>query len=157
MPTRLLKVLQETFTEELLEQVFGPTPAILYGEGYGAGIQKGGNYRPDVAFILFDVLIDDLWLGFENVEEIASSLGIASVPIVMVSTLNHMIRHMSETLLYSFLSGTAVMEGVVGTPLIPLLDRRGGRLIVKLKTEDLHQLAVATGLAAVPDPLPMAA
>ncbi len=34
-----------------------PTQAILYGEGYGAGIQKGGTYRADKSFILYDVLI----------------------------------------------------------------------------------------------------
>ena len=33
----------------------------LFGEGFGAGIQKGGVYRPDMAFILFDVLIDGKW------------------------------------------------------------------------------------------------
>lgn len=159
MPTRLLKALQETFTEELLEQVFGETPAILFGEGYGAGIQKGGIYRPDVAFILFDVWINDFWLEYVNVHGIGDQLGIETVPVVSTSnTLNQMIQYMAETELHSLIADTkTTMEGVVGTPLVPLLSRRGGRIVIKLKTEDLYQLALAQDLKSVPVSLPLAA
>lgn len=149
MPTRLLKALQETFTEELLEQTFGATPAILFGEGYGAGIQKGGIYRPDVAFILFDVWID-VWLAYENVIEIGEQLGIDVVPVVGRMSLMHQIRTMIQAQLVSSVAQTySFMEGVVGTPLIPLNDRRGGRIIVKLKTEDLYGLALAKHITTI--------
>mgnify|MGYP007071629025 FL=1 len=61
IPTFLLTRLEQLFSgntnEELFEQKFGETPAMLFGEGYGAKIQKGGgNYLDSVDFILFDVL-----------------------------------------------------------------------------------------------------
>ena len=59
IPAHLMNKLIEMFggetNEELFEQKFGETQVILFGEGYGAKIQKGGgNYRSDVSFILFD-------------------------------------------------------------------------------------------------------
>lgn len=52
IPANLVTKLTELFlndaTEELFEQIFGEKPVILFGEGYGAKIQKGGgNYIPD--------------------------------------------------------------------------------------------------------------
>lgn len=59
-----------------------PYPITLYGEGYGARIQKGGgNYRPDsVSFRLFDVFIGDKWLNLDAVKDIAERAGILTVP-----------------------------------------------------------------------------
>src|SRR5688572_17144881 len=58
MPVFLLQKLQDLFPEELMEQAFQNTEVVLYGEGYGAKIQKGGgNYRQDQSFILFDVKV----------------------------------------------------------------------------------------------------
>ncbi|KKL53664.1 hypothetical protein LCGC14_2273140, partial [marine sediment metagenome] len=51
-----------------------PYPITLYGEGYGARIQKGGgDYRKggDVSFRLFDVLIGETWLRRVDVEDVA--------------------------------------------------------------------------------------
>ena len=54
-----------------------PTVLPLYGEGYGAKIQKGGgNYQQDQDFVLFDVKcmtgccnadVEDAWLGIDVV------------------------------------------------------------------------------------------
>ena len=45
-----------------MQEVFG-CDVCLYGEGYGAKIQKiGGNYRADQDFILFDVKVGEWWL-----------------------------------------------------------------------------------------------
>ena len=81
IPTNLMYALNDKFmgvvNEELFEQKFGETQVTLYGEGYGAKIQKGGGlYREDVGFILFDVLIGDTWLERENIEDIAKSFNI---------------------------------------------------------------------------------
>jgi len=60
IPAKLFDHLRNTFLEELFEQAFGDTEVTLYGEGFGAGIQKGGgNYGPNQEFILFDVRIGD--------------------------------------------------------------------------------------------------
>src|SRR6187402_902327 len=140
LPPNLLSALTEMFPEELLEQTFGANPAILYGEGYGAGIQKGGgNYRKDNSFILFDVYIGGCWLLRDAVEEIAKSLGIDAVPCVYKGTLVDAIKFMAATEMYSITSETpgTVAEGMVGTPAMPLFSRKGERIIVKLKGRDL--------------------
>jgi len=61
----------------------------LYGEGYGAKIQKGGgNYITDGAsFILFDVVVGGTWLERSNVIDIAAKLHILSVPLIGHGTL----------------------------------------------------------------------
>ncbi len=160
MPTRLLSTLQQTFTEELLEQTFGETSAILFGEGYGAGIQKGGNYRSDQTFILFDILINETWLQYADISDIGRRLGIETVPLYSVTTLRQQIWEMAESLPVSVVATEdrrTTMEGLVGTPAIPLLDRRGGRIIVKLKVEDIHGMALGQHIVAVPTTLSMAA
>lgn len=112
----------------------------LYGEGYGAGIQKGGgNYRADRGFILFDVMVTDsgLWLNMEDVTNIAYKLGISVTPTVWRGTLrtaisvfrNHEV-HKSDLLPMS------LPEGWVLRTKSGLLTRRGGRIITKLKVAD---------------------
>lgn len=122
--------------EELFEQKFGSNDVIFYGEGYGNKIQNGGNYRSDVSFILFDVQINDLWLTRESVEDIAMYFGLEIVPVVMVGTIDEAVEfvktHPKSTI------GTAYMEGLVGRPMYELLDRRGNRVIVKIKYKDFQ-------------------
>jgi hypothetical protein len=141
-PPGLLEALTEMFPEELMEQTFGATPVTLYGEGYGAGIQKGGGlYRTDKSFILFDIYIDGWWLMRDKVEEIADSLGINVVPVVWEGTLRAAIKWMSATELISAIAKDFKdAEGMVGTPSMPLFNRKGDRVIVKLKGCDLYGL-----------------
>ena len=87
---KLIEMFGGTVNEELFEQKFGETQVILFGEGYGAKIQKGGNYRSDVSFILFDVYLSErnLWLKRDAIEDIAQTFGIDVVPIIMEGTLD---------------------------------------------------------------------
>lgn len=134
----LSKHLIETFPAEKFEQLFGDKPVVLFGEGYGAGIQGGGDYRQDKSFILFDIFIDDkLWLSPYEVVNIGQELGIPHVG-VWQSTLNEGIQDVAGGLKSRFKDGFA--EGVVGHPLGGLLDRQGRRISVKLKHSDLYQL-----------------
>lgn len=149
MPPMLLKALAELFPEELLEQTFGNTTAILFGEGYGAKIQKGGgDYRSDNNFILFDVYVNGWWLLMDSVEDIANALGISVVPITFTGTLKEAIKFMSGGQdLYSVVAekhGT-VAEGMVGSPAVPLFSRKGERIMVKLKGCDLRDLKLNSG------------
>ena len=81
---KLVVRLQELFDHEAFAANFNGGPVTLYGEGYGAGIQKGGgNYKSDgVGFVLFDVLVGDIWLECHNVHDVAHKLVIPFVPIV---------------------------------------------------------------------------
>jgi hypothetical protein len=145
MPPKLLAALTEMFPEELFEQVFGSTDVILFGEGYGAGIQKGGgNYLPNEnSFRLFDVRIGNWWLKPQDVWDIARSMGIEWAPVALQGTLSGCIEWMIDNELISSIAhklGTTVAEGVVGIPQVPLLRRDGSRVIVKLKGCDLYGL-----------------
>lgn len=139
----LVKTLMEMFPEELMEQTFNGNPAILFGEGYGPGIQKGGgNYRENKSFILFDVHIGGWWLMFDSVEDIANALGVSVVPVRYTGTLREAVRFMSVANLISTVAHAEdfTAEGLVGTPAVPLFNRKGERIIVKLKGCDLYGL-----------------
>jgi len=55
----LVRWLYENISPVKLQQVFPDVDAVLYGEGYGAGIQKGGDYSPTKKMILYDVFVVD--------------------------------------------------------------------------------------------------
>lgn len=143
IPGTLLSKLNEMFAtseaEELFEQTWGDKDVILFGEGYGPKIQNGGDYRSDVSFILFDVLVGDNYQEREWVEKTAQMFNIDVVPIVLTGTIqdgiDYVMKHPRSTM------GTAMMEGVVGRPMIELRDRRGERVIVKIKWEDFKHFA----------------
>ena len=138
IPKHLMDYLSATFltpeVEELFEQTYGEKDIMLFGEGYGAKIQNGGDYRSDVSFILFDVLIGDNWQSREWVEATAKMFGIDVVPIVLEGTIDdgidYVMQHNNSTI------GKAVMEGVVGRPKVEMKDRLGNRIIVKIKWKD---------------------
>ena len=143
IPKHLLEYLEKTFltteAEELFEQTYGDKNVIFYGEGYGAKIQNGGNYRSDVSFILFDVLIGDNWQEREWVEKTAKMFGIDVVPVVFVGSLEEGVDYVMEH--HPSTIGTAMMEGVVGRPMVEMRDRLGKRIIVKIKWEDFKEFA----------------
>jgi hypothetical protein len=138
IPDFLLEKLRSMFgtaeAEELFEQTWGEKEVFLFGEGYGPKIQSGGDYRADVSFILFDVLVGDNYQEREWVEKTAEMFGIDVVPVVLTGTIqdgiDFVMRHPESTM------GTAMMEGVVGRPAVEMRDRRGNRVIVKIKWDD---------------------
>lgn len=143
IPANLMNKLIEMFggetNEELFEQKFGETQVILFGEGYGAKIQKGGgNYRSDVSFILFDVYLPDqnLWLKRDALEDIAKTFGIDVVPVVLTGTLQEAVDFVKQKPKSTI--GAADMEGLVCKPAVDMLDRMGRRVIVKVKVRDFE-------------------
>ena len=138
IPAHLVAYLMETFggdaNEQLFEQKFGETEVTLYGEGYGYKIQNGGLYRSDVSFILFDVLIGDVWLTRNSVEDIAQCFGVDAVPVLGEGTLQDGVDYVKTKPMSKI--GTAPMEGLVARPVVELKDRMGRRVIVKIKVKD---------------------
>ncbi len=138
IPAHLMNKLLEMFgseeTEQLFEQIFGEKEVIFFGEGYGAKIQNGGLYRPDVSFILFDVMINGNYQDRAMVEQTAKQFGLEIVPIVLEGTLQEGVDYVKSKPMSTI--GTAPMEGLVGRPKVELQDRCGNRLIVKIKVRD---------------------
>ena len=113
---------------------------MLYGEGFGAGIQKGGGaYGTEQRFILFDVQCGRWWLERPNLEAIAHELHIPMVPTVGVGTLAHFVDVVRAGFMSSIASDATMAEGLVARPLQELKDRAGKRVIVKLKTRDFQE------------------
>ena len=153
MPTFLLDYLQRTFTLEKMKRLGRGSgeaeyPIVLYGEGYGARIQKGGgNYRRDgdVSFRLFDVLVGGTWLRRGDVEDVAQQLGVAPVPLLRTDSggpltteqVVNLVRHGARSFVADE-EGTpsTQAEGVVAFTDPPLFNGRGQRLMWKLKTKD---------------------
>ena len=156
-PTFLLDHLQRTFTSELLSTTFGPgvegdlggelagdgePDVVLFGEGYGPKIQKGGGrYRDDVSFALFDVRVGRWWLEWQNVEDVALKLGIETVPVLGRDvSLGSAVAMVDRKSVIAREHGDPeyVQEGVVARTDPWLFDRRGKRVMWKLKARDLR-------------------
>lgn len=142
IPPALLHNLVDMFPPELLARHFPIGSVCLYGEGYGKGINKGHLYRPDdVSFILFDVLVEttaeSLWLQRADVCDIADKLGIDVVPIRDIGTLWDAVVFVKAGHL-SVIGQQPIAEGLVMRPTVDLLDRRGNRIITKLKCKDFR-------------------
>lgn len=153
MPSFLLKVLQDTFTVDKMKAVFGerivpeghvdaePLKVCLYGEGYGAKIQKGGNYLPNrTDFILFDVRIDNWWLTRESIEDIALKLNIPIVPIIGRGTLSEAIEYVKTGYKSTIAENKDyTAEGLIMKPEIELFNRKGERIVAKIKYKDFKR------------------
>ena len=131
----LVKWLYENITEEKMRSVFLDSPGVVYGEGYGAGIQKGGDYSQTKKLIVFDVLVDNQWwLNWENTWDVATKLGLDVVPYYGAMTLEQAVEMVSAG--FKSKIGTAAAEGLVGRPEETLYDKKMARLITKIKTKD---------------------
>ena len=142
IPRELSDSLTNTFCtpemEYVFEQLFDDKTCILFGEGYGAKIQSGGDYSPTQKFILFDVQIDCFYLSRENVADIASKLGLDVVPVVFRGTLDEAITFVSEHHMSTLGNGKHEMEGLVLQPAGEVLyDHRMKPVKCKCKYRDV--------------------
>ena len=124
-------------------------PITVYGEGFGAGIQSGGQYGSEQRFIVFDVFIHDdatpyggWWLAQNQVEAVATGLGLPTVSY-MGTTYN---LELAEEIVRGDQAGFVSAfdgvepEGIVGRPAVPMFDRRGNRIMVKIKRKDYSHI-----------------
>ena len=155
LPPQLLKTLQEMLPPEKFDDMFEDVDTvILYGEGYGSKIQKGGgDYREGQSFRLFDVLVcgaeNNWWLDWHNVEDVARKLGIKTVPVLAYGgkTLKELtflarVGFASEVARVECLGEDASWrkaEGIVARTNPLLFDRKGSRVMWKLKEEDFER------------------
>ena len=138
IPAGLVEHVHGLGLREKLPEVFTDGPVTLYGEGYGAGIQKGGGYRHDKAFVLFDVKVGDWWLERSDVEDVAQKLGLDVVPVVGRGTLQEAIDFVAAGFTSRWGAGFEP-EGLVCRPSVTVFARSGERVIVKIKGKDLRK------------------
>jgi hypothetical protein len=144
IPKPLLTRLNYLFNDEVATKAFTEifdhgaleTGVTIYGEGYGSGIQKGEDYGP-VDFIVFDIRIGHMWLVEEAVTSISLALGLKRVPIYEnIKTLRDAISIVSNGTLISHWPAYGEAEGIVAVPASGILDRRGNRIVAKVKGVD---------------------
>ncbi len=147
LPAELMAELQRVFTVDLFTEVFDEDvrAVMLFGEGYGPGIQKGGAYRKGgQRFCLFDVLmyggIHSVWLDRDSVCDVAARCGVGCAPFLGVYTALQVVDLVQPGDLPSVLAARCALasqaEGVVARSHPLMLDRRGRRIMFKLKLKD---------------------
>lgn len=113
-----------------------PRKYTLYGEGYGAGIQSGGYYRKDNSYIGFDVKVDDMYLLREQRDDIFNKLGCDIVPYIGQFTIDEAIEFVKKGFNSRVAEETHLAEGLVLRSPMGIKNRRGDRIIFKVKTVD---------------------
>lgn len=131
---RLNDLFYSTPGRKRLSDVSPHGQVVLYGEGYGAKIQNGGNYKDTQDFVLFDVKVGDIYLERKNVEDVAQKLQVDVVPIIGKGTLYEAIELVKNNLKSTW--GDFEAEGIVARPTVELTTRRGSRIIAKIKARD---------------------
>ncbi len=142
-PQPLLDKLAELLPLNKFKKVFDEGPVILFGEGFGAHIQKGGGrYISDtVNFILFDVYVDGWWLNPNDVVDVAGVLGVQVVPYIGTMNTDQIVDYVtSGPLSYIAEDADLEMEGIVARSVPQLFNRKGERVMWKLKVKDYAQL-----------------
>lgn len=109
----------------------------IHGEDIGYNIQSNPLQLPDGAFdfLVFDMHINTWWLQWSEVCDICSKLGLKTVPHFGFMTINEAEEVVEKGFrTHTEYNGNA--EGIVLVGVEGILDRRGRRLITKLKTKD---------------------
>lgn len=145
LPGQLRIYMEDYFTPELMTSSL-QGPVTLIGEGYGGKIQKGSRYRPDQAFILFDIFVEPteehpcgIYLSRSQVMDIACELGIPCVPVIHTGPLldgEELVKGGMNSVVAQ--DTNLIAEGVVARPIFELLDGLNRRIITKIKVKDFE-------------------
>lgn len=157
----VMEMLQNKLTVEKLSEVLPPkfnedgsekkTTYIIYGEAYGAKIQGkvGPRYiKEGHDFRIFDIAVigEDgkvWWLEMETVEEICNQLGVSMPYCYGVMTLEEAEQKVIKGWCSSISEDpTLPVEGLVLRPVVQLFNKKGERVMVKVKTCDYRKLGI---------------
>ena len=127
------KYMEETFPEELFEEKFGRDKEVtLFGERVGTKVQKNELNLDHNEFVLFDVLIGNIWLDERQIQDVANFFNLhtpISFGAAMRGSLDWLIERVAN-------GEVKEWEGIVATPCGGFRDRAGNRIIVKIKNKD---------------------
>ena len=144
IPKPLEKRMHEIFDNLKVNEVFDysePIKITIYGEGYGAGIQKGGGryISKGVDFILFDVRIGDWWLLRNSLEDIAEKIGVEIVPIIGYFTIKDACKFVKNGFKSTISEDKdLIAEGLVLKAPCGIRARNGERIMTKIKYKDFQ-------------------
>ena len=120
--------------KELLKKIGETDPAILFGELYGDGVQKGFSYgykKGLRSHRSFDISVRNKYLDYEDYERLCKEFGIEMVPILYRGPFS-----MDEVMKYATAKSTVpgagnMMEGVVIRPVKERHHQKIGRVVLK--------------------------
>lgn len=129
------------FTEYRGKELPAEWSVTFYGEGYGAGIQKGGDYSHVKRFRVFDLMLGASWIDDADMRAICHRLNIPVAPFLGFA--NHIPKTEADLNAFYTSSGSFVAlqdsgrpgvrpEGIVAKPVHVLLDKYGNRVMWKL-------------------------
>lgn len=149
----LVRYMYDSVNPAFFNEYFPETTCTIFGEGYGAGIQSGGGYSREKRFAIFDVLVDEQWwLNREHVEQAAERLLLPTVPYLGCFPLETVIELARNGFKSGVEGATCQAEGIIGKPIENLFDKRGNRVILKLKTKDFAEKTSCPNSACLEKP-----
>jgi hypothetical protein len=147
IPTSLQSFFESSSLLENYKAMCLLTPHIanlqLFGEGFGGKIQKGGIYRKDPSFILFDTLLNGRWGTREEVGHIALCLGLEQphdYGLMDEDDIVDMVQSNNAGMYDHHCGRPYTFEGVIARTDPYLFDRDGNRIMFKLKVEDFKNV-----------------
>lgn len=124
------------FPEEAFEEKFGRDKEVtLFGEHMGPKVQGNELKLEHDKFVLFDVLVGNIWLEPEQVQDVAKFFGLYT-PLDCGISLHGPLDWLIEQVAHGELKE---WEGIVATPCGGFRDRKGDRIIVKIKNKDYYR------------------
>jgi len=145
LPPKLVEYIRDTLDPDPMlswrSEMFPDAPVVIYGEGYGAGIQKGGAYASEPRFCGFDAMVGGKMLPWSDATELirrtnletAPDLGVKSLADTMRSTLGGRLSMIAASA-----DDPPVSEGVIAVAEPQLYTRFGERVKFKLKWKDVR-------------------
>ena len=113
-----------------------PEGVVLYGEGVGTKIQKGGLFG-EQHFKLFDALIGEYWLNKDVIKALGKQFDL-DTPQTWLGTMQEAIDRVKTKPKSTF--GDFVIEGYVGVPICRLFNGKKERIITKIKVKDFQEM-----------------
>lgn len=139
VPDGVVNYIRGVLSGNKIPSMFGDKHVVLYGEGYGAGIQRGDKYCSDQKFMLFDVTVDGLFLDRICVGRVALATNFWMPADVGIGTLEQAVEFARQGFTsYAAETPHTMAEGLVMRPLCELRTRRGDRIITKIKHKDFR-------------------
>jgi RNA ligase (TIGR02306 family) len=124
----------------------GHKAAVLYGEVYGASVQKGFDYghkRPH--FRAFDLMIDGNYVDDARFTELCTTYGVETAPVLYTGP--YSLEKVKELAAGPAVAGGShIREGVVVTPATERTDPQVGRVILKYVSDAYLFLAEKPGM-----------
>lgn len=150
LPKEVARLLEETFkdAEVIFEQHFGEKEVILFMECYGGKIQ-GGLYGGSERLIGFDVMVNGHYLNKLTIQSIFILFGVQTAfffELNSLYTIIHYVTHISVNDVssdYNEYDSNTPIEGYVCVPREEIYDKKGNRIIVKIKAKDFKKLCKA--------------